>query len=165
MTHFIAYPVTPEMGLRQSINAMLAHVAYNGRDFGYLPDAVQYSNYRCLLEDYSTILRASGDYLTLSARIDDSALLADLADTLVTLCNDYPAYDDEDVSSIEYERLIEMIDECKNEHDAEDIESHDIARELWDIGAEIEQSEYGADVPEDDFRLAIANLLARSAAI
>lgn len=165
MTYFIAHPVTPDMGLRASIDAMLAHVAYNGRQFGYLPDAVHESNYRRLWEDHRAILSADGDYLALAPRVGDSVLLADLVETLITLCNDYPAYDDADVSAIEYARLIDMIDGCKNEHDGEDIDSHDIARELFDLGAYIEYSEYGAYVSVEDFMLAIANLRTQSAAI
>lgn len=153
MSHFIAYPVTPAMGLRQSIDAMLEHVAYARHDFGYLPDAVRQANHDGLVEDYGTILVDDGGVLILAPVIHDSQALASLVDALVGLCNDYPAYDDERVSQIEQSRLIDTCEESR-EDDMPDAE--DIARAIWEIGAYVEQSEYGAWVSEEDFANAVA---------
>ena len=153
---FNTYPVTANMGLRESIDAMLAHVAYNGHPFGYLPSAVHQANFYRLFEDFSEIVEESDDTLRLRPVIRDSGALNLLVENLVTLCNDYPAYDDEKVSQIEYDRLIEVIEERSFPNS---IDAHDIARELFDLGAVIEQNEYGANVSEYDFELAVESAL------
>lgn len=151
-THFNTYPETPGMGLRESINAMLHHVADNSHPFGYLPSAVHQANFERLLEDYSPTIQVSdSDSLELTARVEDSELLADLVDTLVGLCNDYPAYD-ERVSEIEYARLIELLEEVREEDHPN---AENIARALFENGVYIEQSEYGANVSEADYENAI----------
>lgn len=152
-TYYGTYPEIPTMGLRGSLNAMLEHVAYNRHDFGYLPSAVHQANNEGLLEDFGTILEDDRGVPVLAPHIEDSAALADLADTLATLCNDYPAYDDERVSEIEHERLLDMVEEVREEDHPE---AEDIARALYEIGAYVEQSEYGANVSEEDFEAAIA---------
>lgn len=152
MSHFNAHPVTPDMGLRQSINAMLDHVAYNGHDFGYLPSVLHEANFQALARDFSELLDATGDNLKLAPRISDSEVLAYLADTLVTLCNDNPLYDDETYYTIENDRLIEMITEERTEGMPDACE---IAFALYEIDADIEQSEYGANVSEEDFKAAV----------
>lgn len=152
MSYFNAYPVTPGMGLRQSIDAMLEHVAYSGRPFGYLPSVLHAANFQALARDFSELLDATGDTLRLAPRINDSEALAYLADTLVGLCNDYPVYDDDTHHAIEHERLMEVINEVRTDDMPED---HAIAAALYDIGAYIEQSEYGANVSEEDFAAAV----------
>lgn len=153
-TYFNTYPVAPNMGLRESINAMLHHVADNSHPFGYLPGAIHQANYETLLEDYAPIVQTSeADSLELVARVEDSALLADLVDTLIGLCNDYPAYDEERVWEIEHERLIDMLEEAREEDHPSAVE---IAYALLEIGACIEQSEYGACVSDDDYNSAVA---------
>lgn len=84
--------------------------------------------------------------------MEDSAALADLADTLAELCNDYPAYDDERVHEIEHERLLDMLDETREDDHPE---AEDLARALYEIGAYVEHSEYGANISEDDYEAAI----------
>lgn len=155
MAYFNAYPVTPDMGLRESINAMLYHVADNSYPFGYLPSAIHQANYLALLEDYADIIEpdsAREDYLVLKTRVEDSELLEDLVETLIGLCNDYPAYDVERVSEIEQERLIDMLEETREEDHPS---AMDIAYALFEMGAYIEQSEYGANVSEDDYKRAV----------
>ena len=153
MMYFNTYPVTANMGLRESIDAMLSHVAYNGRDFGYLPSAVHEANYEGLTEDYATILDTSGDSPTLAPRITDSALLDDLVYVLVGLCNDYPAYDDERVTNIEDARLLDMLNEVHKEGEPE---PEHVMRALFEIGAYIEHSEYGVNVSESDYENAVS---------
>lgn len=152
-TYFNTYPVNPNMGLREAINAMLDLVAYNRHDFGYLPGAIHQANHETLLEDYGDIVEDDYGVLVLKTRVQDSALLWYLVDTLTGLCNDYPAYDDERVTEIELERLIKMLEDARDEDHPE---AEDIARALFEIGAYIEQSEYGANVSEDDYNDAIA---------
>lgn len=152
MLHFNTHPVTPDMGLRQSINAMLDHVAYNGRDFGYLPSVLHEANFQALARDFSELLDATGDTLKLAPRISNSESLAYLAETLVTLCNDYPAYDEDRHHAIEQERLMEMIEEERTDDMPDACE---IAFALYEIGADIEQSEHGANVSEEDFKAAV----------
>ena len=151
--YFNTYPEIPGMGLRESINSMLSHVAYNGRDFGCLPSAVHEANYEGLTEDYATILDTSGDSPTLAPRITDSALLDDLVYVLVGLCNDYPAYDDERVAEIEESRLLDMLNEVHNDGEPE---PEHVMRALFEIGAYVEQSEYGANVSESDYENALS---------
>lgn len=152
MLHFNTYPVTSDMGLRESIDAMLGHVAYNGRDFGYLPSVLHEANFQALARDFGELLDATGNSLKLAPRISDSEVLAQLVDTLVNMCNDYPLYDEELYSAIEQERLMEMIEEERTEDMPE---AHEIAYALYEIGADIEQSEYGANVSEEDFHAAV----------
>lgn len=152
-SYFNTYPENPRMGLRESINAMLHHVADNSRPFGYLPSALHQSNFERLLEDFAPLVQVSNDdSLELSPRVEDSALLAYLVDTLISLCNDYPAYDDEHLMKIELTRLIETLEEVREENHPS---SEDIARALFEIGAYVEQSEYGANVSEADYVNAI----------
>lgn len=151
-TYFNTYPETPNMGLRESINAMLDLVAYNRHDFGYLPGAIHQANYESLLNDYDTVVEDDRGVLVLKTRVEDSALLSYLTDTLVGLCNDYPAYDDERVSEIEHERLLETLEDARDEDHPS---AEDIAYALFEIGAYVEQSEYGAWVSDDDYDAAI----------
>lgn len=152
MSYFNTYPVTSDMGLRESINAMLEHVAYNRRDFGYLPGTVHMANHVDLLNDYSDIVHDNEGVLVLNKHISDSSLLADLADTLETLCNDYPVYDDETLLAIEHELLLDMINETREDTEPP---AEDIAYALHELGACIEYSEYGANVSKDDYSDAI----------
>lgn len=153
MSYFNVHPVTPNMGLRESINAMLEHVAYSRHDFGYPPSAIHQANYETLLEDFGSILEDDFGVLVLKSQIKDSALLAELTDTLVSLCNDYPSYDDERVLEIEHERLVSMLEEVREEEHPSAVE---IACALFEIGACVEYSEYGANVSEDDYNAAVA---------
>lgn len=152
MSYFNVHPVTSDMGLRESVDAMLEHVAYNRHDFGYPPSAIHQANYETLLEDYGAILEDDFGVLVLKSQIKDSALLADLADTLVSLCNDYPSYDDERVCEIEHERLVSMLEEVRGE---EHPRAEDIAWALFEIGACVEHSEYGVNVSDDDYNAAV----------
>lgn len=152
--HFNAYPVTPDMGLRESINAMLAHVAYNGRQFGYLPGIVHESNFIALQDTWGDLLVSDGDYLTLAPVITDSSFLAGLTDDLVGLCNDYPVYDEELYHEIEYQRTLDEIEDMRDDDTVPCSEC--IAYQLSDIGAYIEQSEYGVYINERDFAFAVA---------
>ena len=151
--HFNAYPVTPGMGLRGSINAMLSHVAYNGRDFGYLPSAVHESNFIALQDTWEDLLVADGDYLKLAPVVTDSSALAALVSDLLGLCNDYPVYDDELYLQIEHRRVIDAIDDMRADGTVPCSEC--IARQLYEDGAYIEQSEYGACFAEDAFAYAV----------
>lgn len=153
--HFIAYPLTPGMGLRESINAVLAHVAYNGRPFGYLPSIAHESNFIALRDTWGDLLvgEVDDEYLTLAPVVSDSSALAVLVDDLLGLCNDYPVYDGEIYHEIEYERTLEELYELLDDSIAPC--AHCIARQLFENGAEIEQSEYGASISEDDFTLAV----------
>lgn len=157
MSYFITHPVTPSMGLRESVNAMLSHAAYARHDFGYLPDAVTKSNHEGLLSDYAAILVDDYGVPILAPRITDSAALADLAEVLVGLCNDYPAYNDERSSEIEHERLIDMIEDYDS---LEGVSPHEVAFQLHEAGVHVEQSEYGAYVSESDMAEAVAAALA-----
>ena len=152
MSYFNVHPVTPDMGLRESINAMLEHVAYSRHDFGYLPSAIHQANYETLLEDYGAIVEDDFGILVLKSRVEDSALLAELTDSLVSLCNGYPSYDDERVLEIEQERLISMLEEVREEEHPSAVE---IACALFEIGAYVEHSIYGADVSDDDYNAAV----------
>lgn len=152
--HFNAYPVTSGMGLRESINAMLSHVAYNGRDFGYLPSIAHESNFIALQDTWGDLLVSDGDYLTLAPVVTDSSALAVLVDDLLSLCNDYPTYDDEVYHKVELQRTIDEIDDVRDDDTVPCSEC--IAYQLYDIGAYIEQSEYGAYINERDFTFAVA---------
>lgn len=152
--YFITYPVTPNMGLRESIDAMLNYVAYARHDFGYLPTALHQANNEGLSEFYGSILN-TGDILTLAPVITDSALLADLVDTLVELCNGYPSFDDERVSEIETERLIDSLNEAEL---PDGIYAEEVAYALFELGAYIEHSEYGASFSEEDLNAAIEHV-------
>lgn len=122
MQYFNTYPVTPKMGLRESIHAMLDYAAF-ARSWGYDAPSVQASNCRSLLADYSALLvetvEGHTDVLRLRPRIDDSALLADLIDALVSLCNDYPVFDDGDLNALENERELAAIDYARADSDPE----------------------------------------------
>lgn len=155
--HFNAYPVTPDMGLRESINAMLSHVAYNGRDFGYLPSIAHESNFIALQDTWGDLLVSDGDTLTLAPVITDSSFLAVLVDDLLSLCNEYPVYDEQLYSEIEYQRTLEAINDMRAENTTIAPCSDCIARQLFEDGAYIEQSEYGAFIPESDFDNAVVN--------
>lgn len=154
-TYFNTYPETPDMGLRESINAMLAHVADNSRPFGYLPSAIHQANYESLLEYFPNTVTPDthNDYLTLVPRVENNDELRRLVEVLEGLCNDYPVYDDERMTQIELDRLIEMLNETRKEDDPS---AEDIAWALFEIGAYVEQSEYGANISDDDYEAAIA---------
>lgn len=155
--HFIAYPVTPGMGLRESIDAMLSHVAYNGRQFGYLPSALHESNFIALHDTWGDLLVSDGDYLTLAPVITDSSALACFVDELLSLCNDYPIYDEQLYSEIEYRRTLDEIDDMRGDNVTPCSEC--IALQLLEAGAYIEQSEYGAFIAEDDFNSAVKDAI------
>lgn len=152
MLYFNSYPVTPNMGLRESINAMLEHVAYNKRDFGYLPSTVHMANHSDLLHDYGDIVRDYNGVLVLVDHVNDSAFLAYLVDTLETLCNDYPVYNDETLHAIEYGLLLDMINDTREDTDPP---ADDIAWAITELGLYVEYSEYGANVSKDDYSDAI----------
>lgn len=160
-TYFSAYCVTPDMGLRQAINAMLSYVAYAGHDFGYLPSALHQANHERLGDDFAPILVNNGSTLSLAPIVSDSELLASLVDALNGLCTDYPAYDDERVSEIEATRLVEatteaLADMVSDGREAPNATPEAIAYALRELGACIEQSEYGASFSQDDFDAALA---------
>lgn len=170
--YFNAYPVTPDMGLRESINALLNHVAYAGRDFGYLPDAVNAANHECLMNHYSDIISDNDGVLTLIPLIADSALLDDMVNALIGAANDYPALDDEIVARIEYERILEAADEALRDA-AQDFElgripsapdkrvtPEALAYALYETSADIEQSEYGAAWDDSDMATALTYAVA-----
>lgn len=160
-TYFAAYCVTPDMGLRQAINAMLNYVAYAGHDFGYLPSALHQANHEALADDFAPILANDGSMLSLAPIVSDSGLLASLVEALESLCTDYPAYDDGRVSEIEHKRLIEatteaLADMVNDGHATPNASPEAIAYALHELGAYIEQSEYGASFSADDFDAALA---------
>lgn len=167
--YFAAYCVTPDMGLRQAIDTMLSRVAYAGHDFGYLPSALHQANHERLGEDFAPILVDNGSTLALAPIVSDSDLLASLAAALDSLYStDYPAYDDERVLAIEHERLIEaaaeaLADMVSDGHEAPNASPEAIAYALHEIGACIEQSEYGANFSQGDFDAALALAEAKTA--
>lgn len=155
MSHFIAHSVTPGMGLRESINAMLSQVAYNGRPFGYLPDAVHQSNFEALLDSYGECVTESNDTLILVPQITDSMFLAVLTDELVKLCNLYPIFDEELYHQIERSRELEAVTECLTDEGIDDVTPEDVHRELFEASAELEHSEYGVHIYDADFNRAV----------
>lgn len=160
--HFNAYPVTADMGLRESINAMLSHVAYAGHDFGYLPSALHQANYETLADDFSDVLTGNGSTLTVAPVITDSDSLAYLVETLLGLCNGYPAYNDERVSEIEHERVLDSVREVLTDMQTDgktlpNATAEEITYALYEISAYIEQSEYGAAFSDADLAAAIAH--------
>lgn len=160
--HFIAYPVVAGMGLRESINAMLSYVAWN-QSMGYDADPLHRANYQGIARDYAAIVEPVIDRhtptLELAPFVSDSALLADLVNTLETLCNDYPAYDDELVSEIERDDLIEYLSGCEI---PDGIAPEDVAYALWEAGANTLDHDGSAYVSEDDFNAAVSTLQAES---
>ena len=159
MSYMTAYPIVNGMGLRGEINALLEHVAYARHDFGYLPSLAHASNYSALLEDYSTLLVDNSGVLELAPVVKDSQELADLVDTLLSLANDYPVYDEEAYHSLEQERLLSEIEELRK---PDDPDAEAIAHALYESGAYLEHSEYGVYISQDDWERAIAE--ARSVA-
>lgn len=111
--YFNTYPVTPDMGLRESINAMLQHVAFDQDSFGYRAPVVHASNYRSLLRDFSTLIEpvVIQHHSTLALVSKVSGPLADLVHVLVYVCNAYPLYDESDYSELEQSRLIEYVEQ------------------------------------------------------
>lgn len=155
MSYFIAHPVTPDMGLRESFNAMLSHTtAPKIGQGGYIGDTVHVANYRALLEDYPHLLTEGRWSLELAPRVDDSEGLAYLADILEGLCNDYPLYDGEALSAFEEELLREFI--VENVEDVSEDMVGWIQRAIWDREYGPEFSEYGAWIDEEDLAVAIA---------
>jgi hypothetical protein len=159
MSSIIAYPVTPDMGTREALNAMLQHVAYESDGMGYRAPTVLASNYRALLRDYAPlVIEHSTEHwarvLIIAPHVDRSDILADLLETLITLCNDYPLYDDEDYFKLEDERLIEFIED---ERDETDPPAADIARALWECDLQAtHESDGSVYISETDFHAAIA---------
>lgn len=160
--HFIAYPVVAGMGLRESINAMLSHVAWD-QSMGYDAPPVHRANYQGIARDYAAIMTPVCEHhtstLELSPIVSDSALLADLVNTLEVLCNDYPSYDDELVSEIERDDLIEYLSGCET---PDGIAPEDIAYALFEAGANTLDTDGSAYVSEDDFSAAVDTLQAAS---
>lgn len=160
--HFIAYPVVAGMGLRESINAMLSHVAWE-QSMGYDAPPLHRANYQGIARDYAAIVEPVIDRhtstLELSPVVSDSALLADLVDTLEGLCNDYPSYDDELASEIERDDLIEYLSRCEI---PAGIDPEDIAYALFEAGANTLDTDGSAYVSEDDFSAAVDSLQADS---
>lgn len=170
--HFNAHPVTPDLGLRESINALLNHVAYARRDFGYLPDTVNAANHECLLDYYSDIISDNDGVLTLRPLITDSALLDDMVNALIGAANDHPSLDDEIVSRIEHERILEAADESLRDAvqdfelgripsaPDERVTPEGLACALYETSAYIEQSVYGAAWGDSDMSAALAYAIA-----
>ena len=134
MSTIIAYPVTPNMGTREALNAMLNHVAYSD-SMGYNSSFVQRANYADILKDYAAIVvphyQCMTNCLIIAPRVKDSAMLADLAEVLIGLCNDYPAYNDETVSSIMDEELREYVDFVRD-NDTPSVDS--IMNAIYELG-------------------------------
>ena len=107
-----AYPVTPKMGLRETFNAMLSHVAYS-QSMGYDAPSLQAANHRGLLRDFAPVVTEvyinHTSTLQLAPRVTESGMLAELWDVLEVMCNDYPAYSDELLYEVEDERETEAI--------------------------------------------------------
>ena len=160
--HFIAYPVVAGMGLRESINAMLSHVAWD-QSMGYDAPPMHRANYQGIARDYAAIVEPVYDRhtstLELAPVVSDSALLADLVNTLETLCNDYPVYDDELVSEIERDDLIEYLSGCEI---PAGITPEDIAYALSEACANTLNNDGSAYVSLDDFNAAVSTLQAAS---
>ncbi|WP_354573950.1 hypothetical protein [Frigoribacterium sp. UYMn621] len=160
MSSIIAYPITPDMGTREALNAMLSHVAYESDGMGYRAPTVLASNYRALLRDYAPlVVEHSTEHwarvLIIAPHVDRSDILADLAETLIKLCNDYPLYDEQDYSELEESRLIEFIDDERA--DETDPPAADIARALWECDLQaIHESDGSVYISETDFHAAIA---------
>lgn len=166
-SHFIAHPVTPDMGLRESINAMLSHVAW-ASNFGYRADCVHASNYRSLLRDFGgdseygtpALIEEHYEHHTHVLRVVPripagfSTHFADLVETLVALCNDYPLYDEQDHSQLEEERALEAIEESREESDPP---AHAILSALYDMNVHpVHEPDGHVYIRLDDFRDAVA---------
>ena len=142
-----AYPITPGMGLRESIDAMLDHVA-RGQEYGYRADLIGASNFRSLLRDFGSILEESRarnvGRLELAPKVTDSAALTELFDTLVALCNDYAIYDDRDYSEVEEERNLEAMADAEPHNKPDDYpEPNDVLRAFWELDLYIEHESDG----------------------
>lgn len=156
--YFNTYPVTPDMGLRESIDAMLAHTCH-GSSMGYRADCVSASNYRSILLDYGTAgglvqetHKGMTDYLVLSPHISDSEGLADFVRILVYLCNDYPLYNDEDYGRLEDERTLETLEDMRSDNDPS---AAALMRALWDLGLDVSQDGGDAYVSDEFFSAAL----------
>ena len=160
--HFIAYPVVAGMGLRESINAMLSHVAWE-QSMGYDAPPMHRANYQGIARDFAAVVtpvyERHTSTLELSPFVTDSALIADLVNTLETMCNDYPSYDDELVYEIKRADLIEYLSGCEI---PDGIDPDDVAYALWEAGAETQDTDGSAYVSEDDFNAAVSTLQAES---
>jgi hypothetical protein len=175
MSHFIAYPVTPDMGFRESINAMLSHVAFD-QNMGYRADTIHAANYLGLLRDFDTLVEAVTEYhtdiLKLVGHVPGTYAseqpsgylpmggtpLAHLVEVLVALCNDYPLYDDQDHSNIEQERLMEAVTEAMRLDDniPDGMHDYQIAEALFEVGAAEHESDGGVYISETDWDAAVA---------
>jgi hypothetical protein len=135
---------------------------------GYDANLVGASNYRSILRDfgpggdYGTVGLVEEHYdrmtydLRLVARIPAgfSGHLAYLVDEiLVSLCNDYPVYDECDYSELEGERTIEAIEEARAEGDPD---AHDIQWAFWELSIQpINESDGSVYISEADFAEAV----------
>lgn len=159
MTGIIAYGVTDDMDDREAINALLQRYAWSD-NLGYAADTVHASNYRRLLQDYPTVVESIYRYFTTFLTLKADVEVTDydgtrpphtdneyesLADAILHIANDYPAYDDEDVSRLKDERTLETIREALTyQEDERNLDPHDILDALYEVGALMDEEQDGS---------------------
>lgn len=165
MTYFTAHPVTAGMGLRESINAMLEHVAWSQDGFGYDAPCVNEANYRALLRDYPEFVQDTRNrwhclVLTLVPHIPpthENDGFPAFVELLVALCNDYPLYDDEEHNKVEEERLTAAVRDTlasKSTTPPTDEEVNAMVRALWEVGNVVHESDGSVYISVDDWTAA-----------
>ena len=134
MSSIIAYPVTPAMGTREALNAMLDHVAVSD-SMGYDSSFVQRANHVALLADFPSIVvpvwENMATVLKVAPKVSDSANLAYLCEVLVGLCNDYPLYNEEVHTNLIDQELREYVDMARDS-DSPSVES--IVNAIYELG-------------------------------
>ena len=134
MSSIIAYPVTPAMGTREALNAMLDHVAVSD-SMGYESSFIQRANHVALLADFPGIVvpvwENMATVLKVAPKVSDSANLAYLCEVLIGLCNDYPLHNDGALSNLIDEELREYVDMARDS-DSPSLES--IVKAIYELG-------------------------------
>lgn len=159
MTYFGTYGEVPNMGLRESVNALLDRVAYTGWNFGYLAPAWAEANYRDMLEWYAPILDKHEGQLRLKPRITDSAMLAQMIEELVTAANESPIICDQTFGEVEHERQLECVAEILRETGEKRVTSEEVLRAAYEVcdclPEEDGSGEYGFYWLNDDYERAL----------
>ena len=134
MSTIIAYPVTPAMGTREALNAMLDHVAVSD-SMGYDSSFVQRANHVALLADFPSsvvpVWENMATVLKVAPKVSDSANLASLCEVLIGLCNDYPLYNEEVHTNLIDQELREYVDMARDS-DSPSVES--IVNAIYKLG-------------------------------
>jgi len=157
MSTIIAYPVTPAMGTREALNAMLSHVATHD-SLGYESSFVQRANHSALLADFDGIVvpvwENMATVLKVAPIVSDSANLAYLCEVLIGLCDDYPLYNDEALSNLIDEELREYVDMARDS-DSPSVES--IMNAIYELG-DFDYNDGGVCIfiAEDDWERAVS---------